>query len=86
MILRRLLIDISLVLLVLFAPYWLYLPLILLALCLVPLYWEGILLASLIDIIYGAPASGWLDFPHALVACLVVLATIPLRKRIRINV
>ncbi len=82
---KRLFINISLLLLILFAPYWIYLPLGVLALCLLPFFWEGILMGFLIDIIYGAPAPFWLDFPYAIGACVVVLISIPLRKRIRIN-
>ncbi len=82
---RRALVLVILIVLILTAPYWIYVPLLIIALVLVPVFWEGIMLTFLIDTIYATPPTVWYDFPHAFLACALVLATIPLRKMVRIN-
>ena len=73
--------------LVLVAPYWLYLPLLFAAVLIFPLYFEGIFLGFIIDVLYsGHPHPSFsIFYPVALVTLLIVLVLIPLKKRMRIN-
>ena len=58
-------------------PWWFYLPMLLLAILLVPNYWPAILLGFLVDTLYGT------GFWIALSSLLILLALIPIRERIR---
>ena len=83
---KRHLATIALVLAVLFLPYWLYVPAVVLAVAFFPLYWEAVLLGFLVDVLYGARADGLfslLGFRTAFFALLLVGAFIPVRQRLR---
>ncbi len=80
---RRIWFDIFALLLVLVAPLWLYVPVILLGILLLPLYIEALVLAGLADVLYGQ-AGFALGFPLSLVAALLVLFVEPLREYLRI--
>lgn len=77
-----------LILLALFLlPYWIYLPLLFLAIFFISFYWEGIVLAFLVDTLYGFGAgTDWLGrFPLALGASILFLVVPLARKYLRIN-
>jgi hypothetical protein len=68
-------------------PYWVYLPLLLASMILFPLFWEGMVLAFLIDILYGRGIGGLPELisPMAFSAMLILLAVMPLRERLRVT-
>ena len=70
---------------ILFLSYWFYLPILIIAMVIFPFYWEGLLLAFLIDILYGhgIEALPSLVAPSALVALILLIIIMPLRDRIR---
>ena len=85
---QRPFISIAVLLAILFLPYWIYVPLLLIAIFITPLFWEGIILGFIIDVLYGREAHigiSW-HFPTALAALLLVAAMIPLRRRLRMYV
>ena len=84
---KRLLISLPVLLVIIFLPYWVYLPLLLAGLVLIPLYWEGLILAFLIDVLYGSAAHPGIsfNFTFALVSLIIILIMIPIRKRLRIH-
>jgi hypothetical protein len=68
-------------------PYWIYIPLLFLAIILFPFYWEGIIMAFLIDVLYGGYSHAGISFvyPFAIFASVLVLLALPIRDRIRIH-
>ena len=75
-------------LLILFTPYWIYIPVLLLAILVFPFFWEGVLFALLIDTLYGY-GGGTLEALRSilpLVTLGVVLVLIPIHNNLRINV
>ncbi len=72
---------------IIFLPYWLYLPLLGAAMIFFPFFWEGIVLALLIDVLYGGGIGrvGELFSPIAFAATLILAALLPLRERIRVH-
>ena len=68
---------------ILFLPYWAYLPLLAVAMVLVPFYWEAIVFGFLIDVLYGS--GGTLFSPAPLVTLLFLVILLPIRERIRWN-
>lgn len=75
----RHIITLFLVLAVLFLPYWVYAPAIILGIVLLPLYWEAVILGFVIDVLYGAHGS----FRTALAALIMVAVFVPVRERLR---
>ena len=84
---RRFLISVPVLLSIIFLPYWVYLPLLLVALVVVPLYWEGMILGFLMDVLYGSAIHPGIsfNFTFALLSLMIILIMIPLRERIRIH-
>jgi len=84
---ERALYTVLLIFLVLFTPYWIYLPAIFLGMILFPLYSEAILLSAFVDYYYGAHtyAGTPLAFPFAIAAALLLLALVELKERMRIT-
>ena len=82
---ERILYDCLSFFLFLYAPYWLYLPVIFLGIMIFPIFWEGILFSLLVDYFYGPHThSGSLfAFPFGITASLLILALIPLKERMR---
>jgi hypothetical protein len=77
--------TIFMVLLIFFAPAWLYLPAILLGILFFPFFVEAIIMAFLIDLLYGPARHGqaFFGFPLAVLASLLVLLAILFRERLR---
>lgn len=84
---RRLITNIIVLLCIVALPYWVYFPILIIALIVLPFYWEGILFAFLIDVLYGNNVHQELSFvfPLAIYTSVFVLILIPLRERIRLN-
>lgn len=70
---------------ILFLPYWIYLPLLFLAVLVVPFFWEGIFFAVFIEAIYGSSSGVWSMISNPLTLSIFVLSVvvIPFRKRLR---
>ena len=73
---------------ILFLPYWLYIPLIIAISVALPFFWEAVLFGFFIDVLYGEPESFLvlLKSFHALVALVLVIATMVIKERIRFHV
>jgi len=71
---------------IIFLPYWVYLPFLLASMILFPIFWEGIVLAFVIDILYGRGISSIPELisPMAFSATLILMAVMPLRERLRV--
>lgn len=71
---------------VIFFPYWLYLPLLGAAIIFFPLFWEAILVALLIDVLYGGGIgrATALFSPMAVLATTLLLVMLPVRERLRV--
>jgi hypothetical protein len=63
---------------ILIAPFWIYLPLILVGIILFPLYIEALALALLVDMLMG-------QVLFTLVSALLVIFAVPLREHVRFN-
>lgn len=74
--------------LVLYAPYWIYLPALFLGIIIFPFFWESIFFSAFVDYYYGAHAYPGtpLAFPFAIAAALLVLLAVELKDRLRLNV
>ena len=70
---------------ILFVPYWFYIPILLAAIIILPLFWEGIVFGFLIDVLYGGGVESvaLLSFPFALAVLVILVALVPLRERLR---
>ncbi len=82
---RRLSAYIILSLAILFLPFWVYLPLLLLSSIVFRFFWEGIVFAFLIEVLYGVGVRAVMLSPIALSILALVVVLIPLRKRLRWN-
>jgi hypothetical protein len=84
---QRLLTTIALCVAILAFPYWVYIPALVLSTFIFKFYWEGIVLAFLIDILYGHSSHMGISlaFPFAIYASIFVLILLPLHERIRFN-
>ena len=85
MINKRLLTTFFLMLAIVFLPYWLYVPALVLAMAFFPLYWEAILLSFLINVLY---TPGWhtlwsIIFSPGFFSLVGLLLLLPLRRRLR---
>lgn len=74
----RIFCSVIVLLAILFCPYWIYLPLLFVVMLYLPFYWEGILLAALIDFLYG---NGLQIIFYAPILLLVLL---PIKERLRV--
>ena len=62
---------------ILFLPYWFYTISLFVAIVAFPFFWEGILLAYLIDIFYGK------GMETAIIALILLIVLLPVRERLR---
>ena len=84
----RPLITFALLLAIITLPYWIYLPALFAAIVILPVFWEGIILGFIIDILYG-PGSRLLPSAgsfYGLCALLLIIILIPVRERLRTHV
>ena len=84
----RIISSIVVLLSILLLPYWIYVPLLVVAIIMFPFFWEGILYGFLIEILYGGSttALALLSSPFAILALVLILILPPIRARIRSNV
>ncbi len=82
---RRLFGSLIILISILFLPYWVYVPFLFLGIIFFPFFWEGILLALLIDFIHGAgvwgPSLLFTSFGFSALISLIIL--LPIRERLR---
>lgn len=73
---------------ILVLPYWIYIPLLFVALIFIPFFWEGILFAFLIDTIYSGKIEtiSLLFSPFALIILLTLIILLPIKERLRLHV
>lgn len=73
-------------LLIIFAPYWLYLPAILAGVIYFVYFAEGIILAFLVDLFYGQGFyHGFLfGFPFTIFAIILVCLSVFVREKLRL--
>lgn len=83
---RRLLAYIILFLSILFLPFWIYLPLLFVASVIFGFFWEGIVFAFFIEVLYGGGEGIILFSPVALSVLVLIILLIPIRKRLRWNI
>lgn len=69
---------------VIFLPYWVYLPAMFLGMIIFPFYWEAILLAFLIEVLYG-PGTVRIFSPIVLSALVLTALLLPVREKMRFN-
>ncbi|MBI2086713.1 MAG: hypothetical protein HYT69_00880 [Candidatus Zambryskibacteria bacterium] len=79
----RLISTLILTLAVILLPYWIYLPLLFVAVAILPMFWEGILLGFLIDALYSQGISVPIGSPVALSILAALVILLPLRARLR---
>ncbi len=84
---KRTLTTIGLIILISCAPFWVYLSALALATILIPFYFEAIILAFLIDVLYGAHIHTTISFvfPFAIIFCILVMFSLPIRERLRVG-
>lgn len=84
---KRVLTTISISVLIMAAPYWLYLPAIAVGIVLFPYYLEGVVLALVVDALYGDFGAKVfiLDFPLAIAAAVLVSIAPLIHERLRIH-
>lgn len=68
---------------ILFLPWWIYLPLLFIAIALLPMFWEGVFLGFLVDVLYGEGLSLPFISPVALVTLVALIIFLPLREHLR---
>ena len=79
--------SIIILLAIIFLPYWIYLPLFFATVVFFPIYWEGILLGFLVDILYGRGITAFPSVmsPVAFSIMIIIVILMPLRSRLRFN-
>ncbi|MGB3922262.1 MAG: hypothetical protein WBL19_03290 [Minisyncoccia bacterium] len=82
---RRIFALIAVLLSILFLPYWLYVPMLLGAILIFPFFWEGIILALLIDVIHEGAIKTFGDIftSFGFYTLLLLIILLPLRERLR---
>ena len=80
---KRVLACVLLLASVLLLPYWFYLPLLFLMVVVIPFFWEAILVAFLVETLYGSGAGTLLLSPVAMAVLILLIILVPLRKHLR---
>ncbi len=79
----RIIIDLVIILLVALAPWWFYVPAILAMALLTPFYWEGLILITVAQGIYGQSGEGLLAW-WPLLVFVITLGSVLLRDELRV--
>lgn len=74
---RRIIVDVALILAIIFLPHYIYLPALLIAILVLPFFWEGVLFGLFVDALYGHGVR------YGLWSLLVLLAVLPMRRFLR---
>jgi len=80
---KRFVITLAIFVAILFLPYWLYLPFLFLTIIFLPMFWEGVLLGFLVDVLYGTGVSLPFVSPVALIIFIILAVLLPVRERLR---
>lgn len=64
-------------------PYWVYLPILFGLSVLIPLFWEAIPLALLVDTLYGPGGNFFIAFKTGIITLGILILMLPLRDRLR---
>jgi hypothetical protein len=82
---ERILYDIFIFFLILHAPFWLYLPALVIGIIIFPLYWEAVPFAAFIDFFYGPHThmGSVFAYPFGLSAAVLVAIFAPIKERLR---
>jgi len=82
---RRILGSVVVLFSILILPYWIYVPVLFIAIIFFPFFWEGIFLAFLIDVVHGSGIGRFpfLISPFAFYALIALILLLPLRERLR---
>jgi len=70
---------------ILVLPYWIYIPVLFIGIILFPFFWESILFAFLIDVLYGQGIKIFSPSISLLTLSILIalIALMPLRERLR---
>ena len=81
----RLFSVVALIFAVIFLPSYIYLPALFIAIIVLPFFWEGILIAFLVDALYGPGLAsfGSIFSTFAFYSTFLVAIIVPVRKSIR---
>ena len=82
---RRIIGSIVVFISILVLPYWIYLPVLFLTIIIIPFYWEGLLFAFLIQILYsdGVGIFSLITSLLVLSTLVVLIAFLPIRENLR---
>jgi len=82
---RRILGFVIVLIAILVLPYWIYIPVLFLAILVFPFFWEGILFALLINLVHGGGGDilSLLFSPLALMVLIALIMLWLLRKNLR---
>jgi hypothetical protein len=85
MITRRVFGSVLVLVSILVLPYWIYIPVLFVAVAIFPFFWEGILLALFIDIIYGGGVESLSSFISlfSFYVLIFLIILLPIRERLR---
>lgn len=70
--------------LVIVAPFWVYVPVVLVGVVVFPFFVEAIILGALVDVLYG-DGRFLFGFTFTLLSAVVVYFAVPLREHLRFN-
>ncbi|OHA91966.1 MAG: hypothetical protein A3J09_00470 [Candidatus Zambryskibacteria bacterium RIFCSPLOWO2_02_FULL_51_21] len=81
----RVISSIVLILSVIFLPSYIYLPALALAIIVLPFFWEGVLIAFLIDALYGPGVSSLASIfsTFGFYSAVLLAVVVPVRRRLR---
>lgn len=77
---RRIFGSIVVLISILVLPSWIYIPALFIAIIIFPFFWEGLLFALLVDVLYGGGVK------IALSALVLLIILVPIRENLRFNV
>ena len=77
---KRILALVLLLLSIIFLPYWIYLPLLAITAIMLPFYWEALVLAVVIESLYGV---GSMHISVSILFLLIIMLFV--RDKMRIN-
>lgn len=66
-------------------PFWIYIPILFMAVIFFPFFWEGILLGFFVDVVHGSGITSFTSlFPSfAIYVLIALIILLPLRERLR---
>ena len=77
---KRLYAEVVILIAIILLPYWIYLPLLALAILAIPFYWEAVLFVILIEVLYGVGS-----FHLVFVTIALIAVMIPVHERVRLG-